>query len=117
VDTVFHSDNDLAPVAFLRIKTATLCSKSNVPPPDTRIPPILAPDSLGVRDSVIRSQRSIKYLRDDLHHQLDEPCSDHISSKKLGTWIAIANVQRPPDAEGISVEAETHACFHALKGM
>jgi diphthine-ammonia ligase len=116
VETVFHSDNDLAPVAYLRIKTATLSLKSNVPLPDTRIPPILDLDSLSVRDSVVRSQSSIKYLRNDLHHQLDEPCSDHISSKKLGPWIAIANVQRPPGAEDFSVEAETHACFHALKG-
>jgi len=121
-EQVVLSSSDLAPVAYLRIKAATLTLKDEIPILNASIPSLLDTDSVAVHDTVIESQRNLlsspQYSEISPIHQT-EPWSKCISSRNLDPWVAIANVQMPVSdiTREISVEEEVKECFRELQSM
>ncbi|KIK67997.1 hypothetical protein GYMLUDRAFT_155202 [Collybiopsis luxurians FD-317 M1] len=114
VETVIHSDNDFATVAYLRIKNARLEPKrfSN-DMFQLSHPPLLDETFEAVRQSVVESD-SIPSSGGDSFHKLDPDFP--LATKQGGNWIAITNVQVKDFAER-SVEDEVQECFNILQGM
>jgi hypothetical protein len=54
----------------------------------------------------IRSSRSLQ----------DESRVSNVSCRKIGPWVAVANVQGRVSDEA-SIEAEVQGCFHELQGV
>jgi diphthine-ammonia ligase len=118
-----HSDNDFAPVAFLRIKSAELKSKETLNRTvDVPVPPLLEEDFQVVRDIITLSQKSAsvdKALKQVGQTQAAEPINNTVQTQKIGSWISVANIERKlqnPIAD-VSVEFEVTECFLALKGQ
>jgi diphthine-ammonia ligase len=119
VETVVHADNDFATVAFLRIKNASLDSKDVHYLEDVQVPSLLDNDLLSVRDAVLRSQEStssIVVLADPVPNSVfDIPNS---SSRRLDSWVAVANVHRElkESLSEVTIEDEVKECFQKLQG-
>lgn len=115
VETVIHSDNDFATVAFLRIKKAVLEPKSSSVSLDIRVPLLLDEPFIRVRDAVLESQSNS--ATSDLVRA--EPAQSHevvkSNTKRLDSWVAVTNVQS--ESRDQSVEEEVTACFHILRGI
>lgn len=116
METVIHSDNDFATVAYLRIKSATLEPKSSVGI-NPQIPPLLEDEYDSIRIAVEESQ--------DMHGPVVDipkysPESSVLywppSTKLLGPWVAITNVHRRLVGGEISIEDEVRECFCQLQG-
>ncbi|GLB33938.1 putative diphthamide synthase [Lyophyllum shimeji] len=121
VETVIHSDNDFATVAFLRIKNAILEAKpSSEISFDLRIPPLLDDHSMPLRDAVAASQAGStssqipRIVGPDHTEVLSTKVADN---KKLDSWISVSNVERSVQTpiEEISIEDEVTECFHLLQ--
>lgn len=101
---VYLDENDVAPVAFLRIKRATLVDK---PLTSERSPP--TPPPLNAT-----SQRIYEVLSQD----------DGLNSAELaptsfadGPWISVVNVQAVIEpGVAISLEEEVRQCFDLMSG-
>ena len=123
VETVVHSDNDFASVAYLRIKKASLQPKTSPSTADSLIvtvPPVLTESFSDLRDMV--SNRASSHHRDasvmtDMRSSVSVSSPDPIS-RKLGRWVAVANVQRNLCEQQleVSLEDEVRECFETLKG-
>jgi hypothetical protein len=114
-----HSDNDLAPVAYLRIHRVTLASKSASVPSSVPIPPLLDPDfavicnpSNPIQDSPNLVDSTQYATASPPPHQTDV-WLQRTQSKQAGPWVAIANVQRQ-GSENVSIEEEVQECFSEL---
>ncbi|KII95050.1 hypothetical protein PLICRDRAFT_98987 [Plicaturopsis crispa FD-325 SS-3] len=120
VETVIHSDNDFATVAFLRIKDAVLERKPAVPHFDIAVPPLLDSAYTDIENSVLHSQKDdadlVVSLSNDASPSILGP-SLPTSSKKSGAWVAIANVQRDLQENDVEplLEDEVSECFHKLE--
>ncbi|KAF8195745.1 hypothetical protein K438DRAFT_1918923 [Mycena galopus ATCC 62051] len=119
VETVIHSDSDFATVAYLRIKNATLQAKFIVEPPILHVPEVLDDKFVPVRDRIA----SLGVQESPEKHtgaQSNQP-SSHIAgnntrSRKLGSWVAVSNVQSNMDVESSqSIEEEVAQCFAILQ--
>ncbi|KAI0375551.1 hypothetical protein BV20DRAFT_1058734 [Pilatotrama ljubarskyi] len=114
VETVVHSDNDFATVAYLRIKRATLQPKPDARHHEVIIPPLLVEPFSDIRISMPpwTPARTIE-PRSDMTH-LNSPTSRH---RHVGKWVAVANIQREvrDQAEELSLEEEVRACFEKLR--
>jgi len=114
-ETVIHSDNDFAIVAFLRIKGANLETKSVLDHKIT-IPSMVDNESHAVSEAVIDSQKSTmsssptKNNHDFFHAELLPP-----ESWQKGPWAVVSNVQSP-SSDGGTVEDEVTRCFQILSG-
>ncbi|KAL1755302.1 hypothetical protein FB107DRAFT_275021 [Schizophyllum commune] len=118
VETVIHSDNDFATVAYLRIKSATLETKPESSAHfEVAIPPLLDEDVTDVREAVEKSH-SVDVPRPDGDFlSLESPGTlpKDISVREAENWVAIGNIQHTsPDAD-LSLEDEMTACFELLK--
>ncbi|KAJ7180235.1 hypothetical protein C8R43DRAFT_1093586 [Mycena crocata] len=113
VETVIHSDSAFATVAFLRIKNATLQSKSIIGPPVFHVPEFLADTFASVRDCIKEVQNlttsPTKPFRSPLERSF--PMID-TQSKKVDSWIAISNISSV--VEDGSIEEE-ELCRHSLE--
>ncbi|KAF5344121.1 hypothetical protein D9758_008826 [Tetrapyrgos nigripes] len=108
VETVIHSDNDFATVAFLRIKDASLQPKEESADINVQIPKLLEDDFQVVSDVIEQCQM-------DGHGQPSEtlPSTDPvlcISSARHGKWVAVANVQATV-TKNLSIEEEVTRCL------
>ena len=121
VETVVHSDNDFATVAYLRIKKASLqpkTSPSTADSLDVTVPPVLTEAFSDLRDMI--SNHASSHHRDasvvtDMRSSVSSP---DLISRKLGRWVAVANVQRNLCEQQleVSLEDEVRECFETLKG-
>ncbi|KAJ7044475.1 hypothetical protein C8F04DRAFT_587609 [Mycena alexandri] len=113
VETVIHSDNAFATVAYLRIKNATLQPKSMVETPDFHIPDLLDEKFTPVRDriaSLHSGSSSSNPARPVPRSRIKT--SGFKRSHKLGSWIAVSNVCSNADEKsGESIEEEVKKCF------
>ncbi|KAL1661479.1 hypothetical protein GGF50DRAFT_129469 [Schizophyllum commune] len=118
VETVIHSDNDFATVAYLRIKSATLEPKPESSAHfEVAIPPLLDEDATDVREAVEKSQ-SVDVPRpdgDSLSIESPGTLPKDISVREAEDWVAIGNIQHPSPDASLSLEDEMTACFELLK--
>ncbi|KAF8974438.1 hypothetical protein BDZ97DRAFT_23573 [Flammula alnicola] len=118
-ETVIHSDNDFATVAFLRIKGAELEAKP-MSIQSASVPPLLEEDYEPVRDAVLKSQNdtATQSVPSSGAGTLDFQHPDAIvsDSRQKNSWVAISNVQATFSRHGntISIEEEVTQCFHIL---
>ncbi|KAL5488031.1 hypothetical protein ACEPAI_6139 [Sanghuangporus weigelae] len=94
VETVIHSDNAFATVAYLRIKNASLEEKEIGPYVPVSTPPLLDPEH---RDLEM-------HLRD----------GNMVTSSKSGRWVVVSNIQSP-EGSTRSIDEEVTACFRLLQ--
>ncbi|KAF8812566.1 hypothetical protein BYT27DRAFT_7160154 [Phlegmacium glaucopus] len=120
VETVIHSDNSFATVAFLRIKNAALESKL-AEPLSAPIPPLLTGRYKAVRDAILSSQGESKTTERPLADQAI--ISNHSSTATIVTsslqrnnWVAVSNVQANsfPTECDTTLEEEVTKCFQIL---
>lgn len=115
-ETVIHSDSDFATVAFLRIKGARLEPKPTSEDIDLIVPKLLEDEY----DSVAQALHEIRG-EDYVSSSSSLPDSASLAeshSRKIKTWVAIADIHRKLDSDGppISLEDEVRECFHILRG-
>lgn len=122
VETVIHSDNDFATVAFLRVKHARLEGKSSMPP-TIRIPPLLDASYQTIEEAL---EQNLKTMTSSDSRRTDTSTSVHVDNdvingavSSLDSWVAVSQVQR--DASGddevkTPIEAEVRECFDILRG-
>ncbi|KAJ3854230.1 hypothetical protein EV368DRAFT_73005 [Lentinula lateritia] len=113
VETVIHSDNDFATVAYLRIKNARLEPKpSSDAHVQLTVPPLLDEDFEVVRSSITEVEpHSIDvHLSESVPHSLDFTTA----TKSNGKWVAVTNVEFECSADA-SIEDEITQCFHLLQ--
>lgn len=120
-ETVIHSDNDFATVAFLRIRRASLEAKREQEA-DIAVPALLDLPYLQVAEYIQaeltndgqspgRTQPQI-YPNRALDIKLMAPSI----SKYLGNWISIGNIHRDfRDVSDMPLEDEVRQCFHVLQ--
>jgi diphthine-ammonia ligase len=123
VETVIHSDNDFATVAFLRVKNAELKSKEAlIKTLDVPVPPLLEEDFRAVHDTIVQSQESASVgepLKPAGQTEVVEPIDRDVQIQKFDSWMSVANIERKlgnPMVE-ISIEDEVTVCFLILKGQ
>ncbi|KAJ3812160.1 hypothetical protein F5876DRAFT_87885 [Lentinula aff. lateritia] len=113
VETVIHSDNDFATVAYLRIKNARLEPKpSSDAHVQLTVPPLLDEDFEVVRSSITEVEpHSIDvHLSESVPHSLNFTTA----TKSNGKWVAVTNVEFECSADA-SIEDEITQCFHLLQ--
>ncbi|KAI0650350.1 hypothetical protein C8Q79DRAFT_380328 [Trametes meyenii] len=116
VQTIVHSDNDFASVAYLRVKKATLVAKSGASAPVLIVPSVLEETSSDIQDVVARSPPSSG--SDNVTLNVSGALSPRTSvHKRTGKWVAVANVQRDSadSHDELTVEDEVRECFENLK--
>ncbi|KAF8165224.1 hypothetical protein B0H34DRAFT_647649 [Crassisporium funariophilum] len=114
VETVIHSDNSFATVAFLRIKSAVL----EVKPPNTLSalsPPLLDERYETARDTVFRSQKGANMVQTPPIPLFHHPVVTSRSHRK-GNWVAVSGVQVTDLLHGVhmTIEEEVTECFNLL---
>ena len=119
METIIHSDNDFATVAYVRIKNATLEPKDSTISPSVHVPPLLEPGFFEVHNAAKESEGSVT-RPPDAHFDSSQfrfAPARGIMIKRLGRWVAISNVQRNTDVSAeITMEEEVEQCFRNLKG-
>ncbi|KAI1795151.1 hypothetical protein LXA43DRAFT_1110751 [Ganoderma leucocontextum] len=118
VETVVHSDNDFATVAYLRIKTASLVAKENPIESQVTVPPILSETFSCLRDVISGIPLSQPVVHARTSAERTVPIAAPVApSKRVGNWIAVTNVQREVGEQvgEISVEDEVRECFETLR--
>ncbi|KAI5893422.1 uncharacterized protein SCHCODRAFT_02498721 [Schizophyllum commune H4-8] len=119
VETVIHSDNDFATVAYLRIKSATLEPKlGTISDCEVAVPRLLDEDMGDVREAVEKSQSVVIPRTDGQSLSVEGPVTlpKDISIREVGDWVAIGSIQHPSSGESLSIEDEVAACFESLRG-
>lgn len=118
-ETVIHSDNDFATVAYLRIKKASL--EPREPTATEPLVPLLLDDTYdGVHQDVEQDSMSKPVppmpqcgAGGPPHHFYPQ------SSHKVGPWVTVTNVESTSILEdtSISLKDEVRECFEKLQGM
>lgn len=119
VETVIHSDNDFATVAYLKVKRARLVQKSsstlaafNVPSP-----PILNDVDEAVHKAVLNTKPGLlPFLPVNLpttHRHQNFTNLPQVGN--VGPWVVITNVEST--APSGSVEEEMRNCFVTIQGV
>ena len=117
METVIHSDNDFASVAFLRIKAARLEAKVTTTTSVVYVPPLLDDEFMAVCEAVLQSQQTDLITS---QAQIEGPWSFRhprvplIRCRRVGAWVSISNVQSP--SKGSTLKDEVTRCFELLIG-
>jgi len=118
-ETVIHSDNAFATVAYLRITNAILVPKENSNIHLLTVPPLLENEFLRVQDKLQEEvDENFEWPNTDLN--MDIVPIVNCSSSRVGNWVSVCNVQRcfsePKQDMFISLEDEVEECFTILQG-
>ncbi|KAI0353573.1 hypothetical protein OH77DRAFT_1458188 [Trametes cingulata] len=115
VETVVHSDNDFATVAYLRIKSATLQPKPEAQHNEVVIPPLLTEPFSLIKESMPSWTPSAR--SSDPLSSTTRSGSPTIRHRRIGRWVAVANVEHEPQdqTEELSLEDELRECFEKLR--
>ena len=117
VETVIHSDNDFATVAYLKVKRARLIEKSSSSLAAFTVasPPVLDDVDEVVHQAVLSTKPGLPPLQVTLpttnRHQIITNLP-HV--RKTGPWVVISNVESTSLAA--SVEEEMRNCFATIQG-
>ncbi|RPD67264.1 hypothetical protein L227DRAFT_582593 [Lentinus tigrinus ALCF2SS1-6] len=118
VETVVHSDNDFATVAYIRIKKASLQPKTSVSDVfDVAIPPVLAEPFSNLRNIAASGLSPQRSDTPTMTGSISSTPSPATSSNKIGPWVSVANVQRElcEPLREVTIEDEVRECFETLK--
>ena len=116
METVIHSDNDFASVAFLRIKAARLEAKVTTTTSVVYVPPLLDDEFMAVYEVVLQSQQTdlITSQAQIEGSSFRHPKVPLIRCRRVGAWVSISNVQSP--SKGSTLKDEVTRCFELLIG-
>lgn len=118
VETVIHSDSDFATVAYLRVKEVELETKDTEGAPDLPVPPVLDEKYSELLDDDFETAPELGTL--SLDGEAPTAPSTPISptsSRQLGDWVSVSNVQRNSElSNNISIGEEVTECFQLLSG-
>ncbi|KAG2013521.1 hypothetical protein CC2G_010422 [Coprinopsis cinerea AmutBmut pab1-1] len=116
IETVIHSDNDFATVAYLRVKKGALEPKPDIVQGALSIPPLLEDPYIDLEATLKGSHIEFSSPREwtgSFPSQL--PPSSH----KRGNWVAVSNVHRSvplgAPAADLPISEEVEECFSILK--
>ena len=116
METVVHSNNDFATVAYLRINGASLEDKLLPPRKFLHVPPLLSDDFMDLRESLEGFHARLPLER------LDSASSAHLvqtrtmSSRRSGPWFSFTDIEKITGYSDVSVENEVEQCFDNLRG-
>ncbi|KAG2757390.1 hypothetical protein P692DRAFT_201843350 [Suillus brevipes Sb2] len=120
-EVVMHTDNEFAPVAYLRIKQASLRPKESSMDGRVEVPPLLE-DRFGELKNVVENSVIGEYETGSsgTYQPTSRPrcIPDHPSTHAIGSWLAIGNIH--PDSSlnsGIPFEEHVRDCFIQLQGI
>jgi diphthine-ammonia ligase len=115
-ETVIHSDNDFATVAYVRVKAAHLEDKE---PNQTIIRP---PEIITEEFSQCKFE-SEEQLQDSpcgpIPHGFDAsggPMLTGTSTRRNGPWVLVNNVYRDPSNGYCSFKEEVYSCLASVRG-
>ncbi|KIJ56701.1 hypothetical protein M422DRAFT_22862 [Sphaerobolus stellatus SS14] len=123
VETIIHSDNDFATVAYLRIRKAHL-ERKNEPVPDimhlvsSRLSEDRDEDEDGVKQIVLDAQAQAQGLASTQSVTADRTSlfdTNTMSTTRVGSWVTISNVQKNVD-RFMTLEEEVRCCFDTVQG-
>ncbi|THH12546.1 hypothetical protein EW146_g7598 [Bondarzewia mesenterica] len=116
-ETVIHSDNDFATVAFLRIKDARLEPKTDTPIFHVPVPELLDEDFARIPRLLLDSERVREAQAVAAQPVVPESSLIRIGpeTKRIGDWISLADICIMAEMGEISLEDEVRACFHILQ--
>ncbi|KAI0682865.1 hypothetical protein BC835DRAFT_1409526 [Cytidiella melzeri] len=115
-ETVIHSDNDFATVAYLRIKRATLKEKQDIDVNPT-IPPLLDETFDKVRHKVQTAIELEQKSSQSPHNYVPHDAILYFPSsvRRLGPWISLSATRQLGRANEPTLEEEVHECFQSLR--
>ncbi|KAG6869305.1 hypothetical protein C0993_000058 [Termitomyces sp. T159_Od127] len=118
VETVIHSDNSFATVAFLRIKNAHLEPKPSFQDFELDIPAMLQGEFATLSNAVEWSVPSAEIEignREPTHP--NHPNFSHAAGRQVGPWVSISNIERvtQESATELTIEEEVTECFQLLE--
>lgn len=121
VETVIHSDNDFATVAYMRIKSAELEAKPESTT-QAHVPSILDADYEVVYDAAVEPQQqeiSTSFLPTAVPEVVAHVNENSgLKSRKRGNWIAISNIETSKKGHrDMTIEEEVTECFSTLEGQ
>ncbi|KAG6336691.1 hypothetical protein ID866_2398 [Astraeus odoratus] len=127
-EKVGDTAEDIAPVAYLRIKSATVEDKrdeqlsAEETQGDVPVPPLLEPSFRNVRMQVARSILDPTCPSSCTSTRCVGPLAQEYarlppSVRTVGGWIAVGNVSLPPETETQSVGEQVTRCFDILKEL
>ncbi len=118
-ETVIHSDNDFATVAYLRVNNASLQLKTQIGHFTLTTPHLLSEPYASIRDDIADCAITLSTPgQKSPGIPIPEPTLPP-SIRQIGTWVAVANVQGDfaTDSHNLSIEDEVRQCFETLKGI
>ena len=102
-------------MAYLRVKNASLVMKDPMPLSLPSTPPLLSEEFEDIDSS---SQYLAQHNTADITNIDEQEISLPPSSRKLGKWVTISNVQRKEiSSKIVSISDEVTECFELMKGM
>ncbi|XP_006460229.1 hypothetical protein AGABI2DRAFT_67613 [Agaricus bisporus var. bisporus H97] len=116
VETVVHSDNAFATVAYLRVKDAELQPKEIGSRQAVVIPPFLEDEFASIAEILQTDTTLSSSILSDTPPENKE-CVTIPTTSRSGSWVSVCNVQRGmlnPNVE-ISLEDEVVECFTILQ--
>ncbi|KAF6750755.1 hypothetical protein DFP72DRAFT_1139098 [Ephemerocybe angulata] len=135
VETVIHSDNDFATVAYLRVKEAELepntmnpipgyytrCKEVGSEVPILPVPPLLEEKYSELLEEDREAGPDISSLSLEENPDLPGAAGQDLvfptRSRKVQDWISVASVQRAAESADMSIEEEVTECFKILASM
>jgi diphthine-ammonia ligase len=121
VETVIHSDNDWATVAYLRVKSAALEPKKITAIGATLfalpIPRLLDENFSDICNELLRLPAIPPTQHPVAAHIEQDYLGFPTSSRCVGDWVGVSNVQVISPLTDITIEDEVVMCFHNLSGI
>ncbi|KZT42880.1 hypothetical protein SISSUDRAFT_979208 [Sistotremastrum suecicum HHB10207 ss-3] len=121
VETVIHSENSFASVAYLRVKKGSLSSKDTPRDWIAHMPPLLDETSNALAEHMTAPMPSEgSSTTTTSTPSVSEPSVQLDQSEIVnwsGNWLSICNLTAPPPKDNApwSISDEAHACFNHLK--
>ncbi|KAG1752662.1 uncharacterized protein EDB91DRAFT_1103724 [Suillus paluster] len=124
-EVVMHSDNDFAPVAYLRIKRASLHPKESSSNTRIETPPLLEDKFIELQTTLKNSVRKAEeQSRSSGAYPNSPPTTasyrilDRPSIHAVGSWLAVGNIHPVPPLDlGIPLDQQVRNCFIQLQGI
>ncbi|EPQ59934.1 hypothetical protein GLOTRDRAFT_125792 [Gloeophyllum trabeum ATCC 11539] len=117
-ETIIHSDNSFASVAYLRVKHAELVQKDGASENTVPTPPLLEGTFLELKDTISQLQTAeIRSPQDDIQfaYEIRPYLHGSAGSRMLNDWASVTNIHRNLDDHEITLEEEVRECFSKLE--
>ena len=118
-ETVIHSDNDFATVAYLRIRSLSLRDKPTSESERVYFERPIVLDKLHesfYRSFLLKQPELRGKLANERLPEFSSVYEAPQASRKQGPWVCVTNVQMVPSSSPASVRGEVNYCFNIVKG-